>query len=174
MTNNQLLTQPDLDAKLDATDAAAANSISRIYTALGNMLNAINIEIANNPDLRDQLENHLIVIDDESRSLKETVTALTQEMTVLAAFSKEVANQRDDTIWELKDATDRAETAESTALSNQYINMLSNIQVMFDCDRKTANKILDALWDMEDGISSQTANLFESLASTVQNVTEWQ
>lgn len=172
MTNNQLITQSDLDDKLNATDAAANTSVSRIYTALGHMLEHINVALDIDPDLRGNLEEHLIVIDEETRSLKDTVLALTQEMTQLASFAQELLKQRNDAMRELKDANDRVQDIEATALSNLYNDQLSNIQVHFNCSRKVANKLLDAIWDIEEPIASLTAEMLDSMARTLADVVD--
>lgn len=101
MTNSTLLTQPDLDAKLDACDAQARASIKRIYAALGATLLALEPHIQD-ASIRDQLQDHLVAIDEESRSLKDTVFTLTQEMTLLASAVSTIQSQRDAAITELE------------------------------------------------------------------------
>lgn len=171
MTNNIQLTQPDLDHTLDATDAAARNSISKIYTALGHMLNDINLALVKDPDLRNQLEQHLVVIDEESRTLQVSVTTLTAEMTALAAFANEIRGQRDDALWEIKDLSERLQEVEANAESTLYARTLDSIQETFNCTRKSADKLLFAIWDYKADVSSNTAELLDRIANVIG---EWE
>lgn len=171
MMTNKLLTLPQLDTALDATDAAASLSIQRIYTALGHMLNAVNVVLQDDPALRRELESHLITIDTEARSLKESVCVTTAEMTALAAFANEIRHQRDDALWEIKDLSERLQEVEATAESNLYNRTLDSIQETFGCTRKSADKLLFAIWDYKADVSSNTAELLDRIANTIG---EWE
>lgn len=140
------LTVTDLDAKLDAADKQAKRSLTVIYSALGALILALEPHIQD-ADVRDHLEAQLIDIDVEARSLKETVLALTQEMTVLATFTREIQQQREDLGYELNAALKAVDCAESTVAANIYQNLLDNIEVVYGCTRVEAHEFLCAIWE---------------------------
>lgn len=165
--NNTQLTQTDLDDKMDTTDAAAQDAVSRIYAALGSVLLATNDALQDDA-VRRQLETDLLAIDENARALKLTVNALTQEMALLAAFAREIRGQRDDALYELKDAQDRLEETEHTVEARVYNTMIDTIQETFYCSRKTADKLLYALWDVHADVSSATADMLDSIADAIE------
>ena len=164
------LTVTDLEARLDAADAQAKRSLTVIYAALGALILALEPHIQN-PSVREQLEAQLIDIDGEARGLKETVLALTQEMTLLAAFTKEILKQRDDLGYELNAALKRADCAASTVAAEVYYRLRSNIEETFYCTPETADHFLHALWDAKAAVSDEVAELLDRVANTVG---EWE
>lgn len=164
------LTVTDLDAKLDAADAQAKRSLTVIYSALGALILALEPHIQN-PAVRDHLEAQLIDIDGEARGLKETVLALTQEMTVLATFTREIQQQRENIAYALNEALKRADCAESTAAANIYQNLLDNIEETFNCTTETAHHFLHALWDASAPVDDAVAELLDRVANTID---EWE
>lgn len=160
----------DFDQQVAATQAGALTSMRRLYAALGATLLTSNNTI-DNPVVRDQMEDHLVAINNEACEVHGIVNELLQSLAAMAHLARTFQQQRDDVAYELHEALNRADCAESTAAANIYYRLRSNIEETFYCTPETADHFLHALWDANAPVDDAVAELLDRVANTID---EWE
>lgn len=166
--NSKSITAIDFITQLGMADKNRTDAINTIRLELGNSL--LDLEFVLPPDKWQQLHDHLAAIDTAASQMNTLSLDLIQNMTTFAMFAREMQNQRDGALYELHDALNRAEEAESTAQTNIYNRLVDNVQETLCCKRETADKIVGAFWDEFKPVDSRTAEMLDSIAHVVGEV----
>lgn len=155
------------DSSIRQSEANAQTKVRTLHAALGAFVLLVEQHLP--PEQHDLFHAHAVDIDAAVNALFGDHQHLLAALAGIQAYISVVQQQRDDAIYALKDAMDRADEAESTAEANIYQRLLDNLQETFYCSRETADKLLFALWDAHADVDDNTSVLLDEIANAIDS-----
>lgn len=163
MTTN--ITPVTFPSAVRESESNAQVNVRTLHAALGAFILLVEQHLP--ADKHEMFHAHAVDIDNAVNTLFADHRTLLSSIAALSAYAQEIKLQRDNSLYELKDALDRADEAEHTASANIYQRLLYNIEKEFNCERRIADKILCALWDEYADVDAETANVFDTIANII-------